>query len=57
MLPGLLVPLLTALGLALGFVAVLVIFRPVLRRLALRQVARRPVETVLVIAAHCSGPP
>jgi putative ABC transport system permease protein len=55
MLPGLLAPLLTAMGLALGFVVLLVIFRPVLRRLALRQIARRPIETVLVIAGSLLG--
>src|SRR5687768_16514989 len=55
MYPELMPPLLVALGLALGFVAFLSIGRPVLRRLATRQIRRRPMEAVLVILGSVLG--
>ena len=55
MYPELMPPLLVGLGLALGFVAFLAIGRPVLRRLATRQVRRRPMEAALVILGSVLG--
>ncbi|HEY7488446.1 MAG TPA: FtsX-like permease family protein [Streptosporangiaceae bacterium] len=55
MYPELTGPLVVAFVLAAGFVAFLLIFRPVLRRLALRQVTRRPAELVLVVAGSLLG--
>ncbi|MET0740732.1 MAG: FtsX-like permease family protein [Candidatus Nanopelagicales bacterium] len=43
------------LGIALAVVGYLVVFRPVLRRLALRQVVRRPTESVLVVLGSVVG--
>jgi putative ABC transport system permease protein len=55
MYPELLPPLLVGLGIAAGFVAFLVIRRPVLRKLALRQVVRRPTEALLVVLGSVLG--
>jgi putative ABC transport system permease protein len=49
------VPLLVLTALALGLVLFLLIRRPVLRRLALRQIARRPTEAVLVVLGSVLG--
>ncbi|HEU5157213.1 MAG TPA: FtsX-like permease family protein [Streptosporangiaceae bacterium] len=55
MYPELTIPLVAGFGLAAGFVGFLLVFRPVLRRLALRQVTRRPVELVLVVGGSLLG--
>jgi putative ABC transport system permease protein len=53
--PELTAPLVATLLAAVGVVAYLVVFRPVLRRLALRQVVRRPTESVLVVLGSVLG--
>ncbi|MBO2455190.1 ABC transporter permease [Actinomadura barringtoniae] len=55
MYPELTLPLVAAAVLLAGFVIFLVVFRPVLRRLALRQVSRRPGELMLVVAGSLLG--
>ena len=55
MYPELTRPLLVLLGAALAVVAFLAIGRPVLRRLACRQVTRRPAEAVLVVLGSLLG--
>ncbi|HEX4813192.1 MAG TPA: FtsX-like permease family protein [Nonomuraea sp.] len=55
MYPALLPPLLVMLGMALGLVAFLATVRPVLRRLAVRQIRRRPGEAVLVVLGSVLG--
>src|SRR5262245_32569330 len=55
MYPELRIPLLVGLAAALGFVVFLVVRRPVLRRLALRQVVRRPTEALLVVLGSVLG--
>lgn len=55
MYPELVPPLLVGLGVALGVVAFLAIRRPVLRRLAMRQVRRRPTEALLVVLGSVLG--
>lgn len=55
MYPELTRPLLILLGAALAFVAFLAIGRPVLRRLAFRQIRRRPAEAVLVVLGSLLG--
>ncbi|MFC4909552.1 ABC transporter permease [Actinomadura gamaensis] len=55
MYPELTFPLVVALVLAVAFVLYLVVFRPVLRRLAVRQVTRRPAELVLVVVGSLLG--
>ncbi|WP_030202738.1 FtsX-like permease family protein [Streptomyces sp. NRRL S-87] len=55
MYPGLLAPLLITLGLALAALAVAAFRQPVSRRLAFRQLARRPTEAVLVIGGSVLG--
>ena len=55
MYPELRLPLVVALAAALAFVAFLVLGRPVLRRLALRQVVRRPSEALLVVLGSVLG--
>ncbi|MCF4136735.1 hypothetical protein L1856_07465 [Streptomyces sp. Tue 6430] len=55
MYPELLIPLLTALGLALAALALVVVRQPVSRRLAFRQVARRRTEAALVIGGSVLG--
>jgi putative ABC transport system permease protein len=55
MYPELMPPLVVAMGLALGVVAFLAIGRPLLRRLATRQIRRRPMEAVLVILGSVLG--
>ncbi len=49
------IPLIVATGIALGAVTFLVVRRPVLRRLALRQIARRPTEAALVVIGSLLG--
>src|SRR6185369_1567463 len=55
MYPKLLIPLIVLVGAAAGVVMFIAVFRPVLRRLAVRQVGRRPAETVLVIIGSLLG--
>lgn len=55
MYPELTPPLLAGLLGAAGGVGFLVAFRPVLRRLALRQVVRRPTESLLVVLGSVLG--
>ncbi|GAA4711528.1 ABC transporter permease [Phytohabitans rumicis] len=55
MYPELTAPLVVLLAAAAAFVAFLLLFRPVLRRLALRQVVRRPAELVLVVLGSLLG--
>jgi len=55
MYPELTTPLLVLVGGAAGLILFLLIRRPVLRRLALRQVMRRPTEGVLVILGSLLG--
>jgi putative ABC transport system permease protein len=55
MYPGLTPPLVAAFLAAAGLVGFLILFRPVLRRLALRQVVRRPTETILVVLGSVLG--
>jgi putative ABC transport system permease protein len=55
MYPELTRPLLVLLGGALAVIAFLAIGRPVLRRLAFRQVTRRPGEAVLVVLGSLLG--
>jgi len=49
------VPLAVATGIALSFVGFLLVRRPILRRLALRQIRRRPTEAVLVVVGSLLG--
>src|SRR4051794_40131272 len=49
------IPLMVGSGVALGTVAFLVVRRPVLRRLALRQISRRPTEAALVVLGSLLG--
>jgi putative ABC transport system permease protein len=53
--PELTVPLVILAGAALGYVALVVARQPVQRRLALRQVARRPTESMLVVLGAVLG--
>ncbi|MBO3752233.1 hypothetical protein J5X84_39770 [Streptosporangiaceae bacterium NEAU-GS5] len=55
MYPELTWPLVGAFAAVAGFVLFLLAFRPVLRRLAVRQVSRRPAELVLVIVGSMLG--
>jgi putative ABC transport system permease protein len=55
MYPELTPPLVAVLGAALAVVTYLAIFRPVLRRLAVRQVVRRPTEALLVVLGSLIG--
>ena len=55
MYPGLVEPLLIVLMICVAVVAFLVIGRPVLRRLAARQLSRRPAEAFIVIAGALLG--
>src|SRR5678810_27536 len=55
MYPELVTPLLIVLVVCLAFVAFLAIGRPVLRRLAVRQLSRRPAEAFIVIAGSLLG--
>ncbi|MEU8530136.1 ABC transporter permease [Streptomyces sp. NPDC048629] len=55
MYPNLLIPLLTALALALVALVLVAVRQPVSRRLALRQVARRRTEAALVIGGSMLG--
>src|SRR5512147_896454 len=55
MYPELLIPLIVLEGAAAAVVLFMAVFRPVLRRLAVRQVARRPAETTLVIIGSLLG--
>ncbi|MBB4984288.1 ABC transporter permease [Streptomyces nymphaeiformis] len=55
MYPNLLVPLLSALVLALAALVLVAVRQPVSRRLAFRQVARRRTEAVLVIGGSMLG--
>ena len=55
MYPNLLVPLLTALGLAFAALVLVAVRQPVSRRLAFRQVARRRTEAALVIGGSMLG--
>jgi putative ABC transport system permease protein len=53
--PGLTLPLLVLLAGALAAMLVVAAARPFLRRLAMRQVSRRPLEAVLVVAGSLLG--
>ncbi len=55
MYPDAMIPLAIATGITLGFVFFLIIRRAVLRRLALRQIRRRPTEAVLVVVGSLLG--
>ncbi|MFF0752648.1 ABC transporter permease [Streptomyces sp. NPDC004267] len=55
MYPNLLAPLLIALALALALLVVVAVRQPVSRRLAFRQLARRPTEAALVIGGSVLG--
>ncbi|HEU4674974.1 MAG TPA: FtsX-like permease family protein [Motilibacteraceae bacterium] len=55
MYPELLPPLVVGCAVAAGFVLFLVLRRPVLRRLAVRQVVRRPTEAMLVLLGASLG--
>jgi putative ABC transport system permease protein len=55
MYPELAPPLIVAFLAAAGLVGFLVLFRPILRRLALRQVVRRPTESILVVLGSVLG--
>src|SRR5262245_13240573 len=55
MYPELTTPLIVLVGGAAGLILFLLVRRPVLRRLALRQVTRRPTEGVLVILGSLLG--
>ena len=55
MYPGAMIPLAVTTGIAVGFVVFLVVRRPILRRLALRQIRRRPTEAVLVVVGSLLG--
>ena len=55
MYPAAMVPLAVATGIALSFVGFLLVRRPILRRLALRQIRRRPTEAVLVVVGSLLG--
>jgi putative ABC transport system permease protein len=55
MYPGLVAPLLIGLVICLSVVAFLAIGRPVLRRLAVRQISRRPAEAFIVVAGSLLG--
>jgi putative ABC transport system permease protein len=53
--PELTVPLVVLAGAALGYVAMVIVRQPVQRRLALRQVVRRPTESALVVLGAVLG--
>jgi putative ABC transport system permease protein len=55
MYPELTPPLIAGLGAALAVAGYLAVFRPVLRRLAVRQVVRRPTEALLVVLGSLIG--
>jgi len=55
MYPDAMIPLAIATGIALGFTVYLLVRRPILRRLALRQIMRRPTEAVLVVVGSLLG--
>ena len=55
MYPELTLPLVALTGAALGYVVLVVVRQPVQRRLALRQVARRPTESLLVVLGAVLG--
>jgi putative ABC transport system permease protein len=55
MYPELTVPLVVLAGAAIGYVAMVVLRQPVQRRLALRQVTRRPTESLLVVLGAVLG--
>src|SRR5262245_41165386 len=55
MYPGAMIPLAVTTGIAVGFVAFLVVRRPILRRLAVRQIRRRPTEAMLVVVGSLLG--
>ncbi|MGZ4637632.1 MAG: ABC transporter permease [Actinomycetes bacterium] len=55
MYPVLVRPLAIGLAAALAFIAFLVVRRPVLRRLALRQISRRPTEALIVVIGSLLG--
>ncbi len=55
MYPELTLPLVVLAGVALGYVAMVVARQPVQRRLALRQIARRPTESALVVLGAVLG--
>ncbi|WP_033202549.1 ABC transporter permease [Streptomyces wedmorensis] len=55
MYPNLLIPLLTALALALAGLVLVAVRQPVSRRLAFRQIARRRTEAALVIGGSMLG--
>ncbi|HEY6748035.1 MAG TPA: FtsX-like permease family protein [Mycobacteriales bacterium] len=55
MYPELTLPLVVLAGAALGYVATVVVRQPVSRRLALRQVTRRPAESLLVVLGAVLG--
>ncbi|MGH3453777.1 MAG: hypothetical protein ACRDP2_05125, partial [Nocardioidaceae bacterium] len=55
MYPDAMIPLAMATGIALGFTVYLLVRRPILRRLALRQIMRRPTEAVLVVVGSLLG--
>jgi putative ABC transport system permease protein len=55
MYPELMTPLLVLLGAATATVGYIAVGRPVLRRLAFRQIARRPSEAVLVVLGSLLG--
>ncbi|HLK43939.1 MAG TPA: FtsX-like permease family protein, partial [Thermoleophilia bacterium] len=55
MYPNLTLPLVVMTAIALGLTAAVALRRPYLRRLALRQVARRPAETLSIVAGCVLG--
>ena len=55
MYPAAMIPLAVATGIALLFVGFLLVRRPILRRLALRQIRRRPTEAMLVVLGSLLG--
>src|SRR5262245_52407461 len=55
MYPAAMIPLAVATGIALLFVGFLLVRRPSLRRLALRQIRRRPTEAMLVVLGSLLG--
>src|SRR5262245_33330578 len=55
MYPAAMIPLAVTTGIAVGFVVFLVVRRPILRRLAVRQIRRRPTEAILVVVGSLLG--